>query len=312
MAECFVTRRLPGAALEHLEAEHQVEIWEGRLPPPGKELRARVERCEGLLALLTDTIDADLLSAAPSLRAISNYAVGVDNIDVDAATERGIPVGNTPDVLTDSTADLTVGLMLAACRRIVEGQDVVRRGEWITWDPQLLLGRDLNAATVGIVGYGRIGCAVARRVEGFGARVLHTSRSGGLPLEELLAESDFVTLHCPLTPETEHLFDAAALRCMKETAFLINTARGPIVDPVALARALREGWIAGAALDVTEPEPLPAGHPLWDLPNALVTPHVANTWSMAVPELAALVRRNVAHFAAGEPLEGLVDPALGY
>ena len=310
MADCFITRRLPGEALDRLEAEHEVEIWEGRLPPPLKELRAQAERCEGLLTLLTDVVDAELLSAAPNLRAISNYAVGVDNVDLRAATERGIPVGNTPDVLTESTADLAVGLMLAACRRIVEAQDVVRRGEWITWDPELLLGRDLNGASVGIVGYGRIGRAVARRVEGFGARVVHTSRSEGMPLEQLLAESDFVTLHCPLTPETEHLIDADALRWMKDTAYLINTARGPIVDPVALERGLSEGWIAGAALDVTEPEPLPPRNPLASAPNLVLVPHIASATHRTREAMADIAVENLLAALRGEPMPHCVNPEV--
>lgn len=310
MADCFVTRHLPGEALERLKAEHEVEIWEGRLPPPMKELRARLPECEGLLTLLTDTIDAELLSAAPRLQAISNYAVGVDNIDVAAATEQGIPVGNTPDVLTESTADLAVALMLAISRRVVEGQDVVRRGEWLTWDPELLLGRDLNGATVGIVGYGRIGKAVGRRVEGFGARVVHTSRSGGIPLEELLAESDFVTLHCPLNRETEHLIDAAALQCMKETAYLVNTARGPLVDSVALGRALTEGSIAGAALDVTEPEPLPPRNPLVDAPNLVIVPHIGSATHRTREAMADIAVENLLAALRGDRMPHCANPEV--
>ena len=199
-ARVFVTRPLPGDALERLEAEHDVEVWPERLPPPKAELLARAPQLEGLLSLLTDPIDSELIQAAPNLRAISNYAVGVDNVDVDAATARGIPVGNTPGVLTDSTADLALALMLGIARRLAEGDGFVRRGEWVSWEPGLMLGRDLHGATVGIVGYGRIGKAVARRLEGFGCELLTTSRSGGVPLDELLGRSDFVTLHCPLTP----------------------------------------------------------------------------------------------------------------
>ena len=310
MGRAFVTRELPGDALDRLRAEHEVEVWEGRLPPPPKELRERVAQSEGLVTLLTDTIDVELLEGAPQLRAIANYAVGVDNIDVAAATARGIPVGNTPDVLTETTADLTLGLMLAACRRIVEGQDVVRRGEWITWEPQLLLGRDLNAATVGIVGYGRIGRAVARRVEGFGARVIHSSRSGGTPLEQLLEECDFVTLHCPLTPATEHLIDAGALDLMKDTAYLINTARGGIVDSVALARALAEGWIAGAALDVTEPEPLPPGNPLAVAPNLVLVPHIGSGTHRTREAMGDMAADNLLAGLRGERMPHCVNPEV--
>ena len=211
MARVFATRRLPGSALERLSAEHEVEVWPEQLPPGRGDLLARAGDIEGLLSLLTDPVDAELIEAAPQLRAISNYAVGTDNVDLDAASERGIPVGNTPDVLTDSTADLALALMLGISRRLAEGDGYVRRGEWRTWEPGLLLGRDLHGATVGIVGYGRIGRAVARRLEGFGCEILHTSKSGGAEIEELLERSDFVTLHCPLTPETRGLIDDPAL-----------------------------------------------------------------------------------------------------
>src|SRR5215212_8528235 len=204
----FVTRRLPGPALDRLAAEHEVEVWPERLPPPRDALLRRAPELDGLLSLLTDPIDAALIGAAPRLRAISNYAVGVDNSDLDAAAARGIPVGNTPDVLTDSTADLAVGLMLGGARRLAQGDAFVRRGEWRTWEPELLLGHDLHGATVGIVGFGRIGKAVARRVEGFDCEVVSTSRGGGVGLEELLERSDFVSLHTPLTPETRGLIDA--------------------------------------------------------------------------------------------------------
>ena len=200
----------------------------------------------------------------------------MDNVDVEAATARGIPVGNTPDVLTESTADLALALLLGIARRLAEGEAFVRAGEWLTWEPDLLLGRDLHGATVGIVGFGRIGQAVARRLEGFGCELVHTSRSGGVPLDELLERSDFVSVHCPLTPDTRGLIGDEALRRMKPSAYLVNTARGPIVDTEALARALSAGEIAGAALDVTDPEPLPGDHPLLDAPNLLVIPHLGS------------------------------------
>jgi glyoxylate reductase len=296
----FVTRRLPGDALDRLAAEHEVEVWPERLPPPREELFARAPEVEGLLTLLTDRIDAELIAAAPRLRAISNYAVGVDNIDVEAATARGIAVGNTPDVLTDSTADLAVALMLGIGRRLVEGDAFVRRGEWLTWEPELLLGHDLHGATVGIVGFGRIGRAVARRVEGFGCEVLHTSRSGGVPLEELLERSDFVSLHMPLTPETRGLIDAVALRRMKPTAYLVNTARGPVVDSGALVEALHAGEIAGAGLDVTDPEPLPPGHPLLDAPNLLVLPHLGSATHATRERMADMAVDNLLAGLRGE------------
>jgi glyoxylate reductase len=296
----FVTRALPGGAINRLAAEHDVEVWPERLPPPREQMLARVHEVEGLLALLTDRVDAELMDAAPNLRAISNYAVGVDNIDVDAATARGIPVGNTPGVLTDTTADLAVALMLGIGRRLVDGDAYVRRGEWDTWEPDQLLGRVLHGATVGIVGFGRIGQAVARRLEGFECTILHTSRSGGVGFEELLERSDFVSVHTPLTPETRGLIDAEALRRMKPTAYLVNTARGPVVDTGALAAGLRAGEIAGAALDVTDPEPLPADHPLLDAPNLLVLPHLGSATHATRERMAEMAVDNLLAGLRGE------------
>jgi glyoxylate reductase len=296
----FVTRRLPGGALERLAAEHEVEVWPEQMPPGRDELLSRAPELEGLLSLLTDPVDADLLEAAPRLRAISNYAVGVDNVDLEAAAARAIPVGNTPDVLTDTTADLAVALMLGISRHLAEGDAYVRRGEWRTWETGLLLGHDLHGATVGIVGFGRIGRAVARRLEGFGCEILHTSRSAGVPLGELLDRSDFVSVHSPLTAETRGLIGDEALARMKETAYLVNTARGPIVDSEALVRALREGRIAGAALDVTDPEPLPAGHPLLDAPNLLVLPHLGSATNATRARMADIAVDNLLAGLAGE------------
>ena len=303
----FVTRDLPGGALERLTAQHHVEVWPGRLPPPRDELLSRAPQLEGLLSLLTDPVDAELMDAAPNLRAISNYAVGVDNVDVAAATARGIPVGNTPGVLTESTADLALALMLGIARRLAEGEAFVKAGEWATWEPGLMLGRDLHGATVGIVGYGRIGKAVGRRLEGFGCELLTTSRSGGVSLEELLERSDFVTLHCPLTPETRGLIGAEALRRMKTTAYLVNTARGPVVDTDALAAALRGGEIAGAALDVTDPEPFPGDHPLLGAPNLLVVPHVASATHATRGKMADMAVDNLLAGLAGEPMPNSVN-----
>jgi len=306
-ARVFVTRRLPGHALERLEAEHDVEVWAGRLPPPRGELLARATEIEGLLSLLTDPVDGELIGAAPRLRAISNYAVGVDNVDVEAASARGIPVGNTPEVLTESTADLALALMLGVARRLSEGEAFVRAGEWATWEPGLMLGRDLHGATVGIVGYGRIGNAVGRRLEGFGCELLTTGRSAGVPLEELLERSDFVTLHCPLTPETRGLIGDEALARMKPTAYLVNTARGPLVDSDALARALHEGSIAGAALDVTDPEPLPGDHSLLAAPNLLVVPHVASATHATRGRMADIAVDNLLAGLAGRPMPHSVN-----
>ncbi len=300
MARCFVTRRLPGDALERLAAEHDVDVWAERGPPSPEELRARVADVEGLLSMLSDRVDADVLAAAPGLRVISNYAVGVDNVDVDAARARSVRIGHTPDVLTEATADLAFALILAVARRLPEGIAAVRDGKWVTWEPDWLLGRDVHGATLGIVGLGRIGRAVARRAEGFGMEVVHAGL--GDTTDELLARADFVSLHAPLTPETRHLVDETALRRMKPTAYLVNTARGPMVDHDALARALREGWIAGAALDVTDPEPLPADHPLLDSPNLIVLPHLGSATHATRARMADVAVDNLLAGLAGEPL----------
>jgi glyoxylate reductase len=302
----FVTRELPGDSVERLEAEHDVEVWPERLPPSRGEMMDRAPELDGVLSLLTDAIDAEFIDAAQKLRAISNCAVGVDNIDLEAAAARDIPVGNTPGVLTDTTADLAVALMLGIGRRLVESDAFVRRGEWVTWEPGLLLGRDLHGATVGIVGYGRIGQAVARRLEGFGCEILHTARSGGTPLEELLERSDYVSVHTPLTAETRGLIGAEALRRMKPTAYLVNTARGPVVDTGALIEALRAGEIAGAALDVTDPEPLPGDHPLVAAPNLLMLPHLGSATHATREKMVEMSVDNLLAGLSGEPMPNQV------
>ena len=306
-----MARRLPGTALERLATEHEVEVWPDRLPPPRPDLWARAEESDGVLALLTDQLDRELIAnAAPRLKAISNYAVGVDNVDLEAATEAGIPVGNTPGVLTETTADLAVALMLGIARRLLEGDASVRRGDWLTWEPARPLGRDLHDATVGIVGFGRIGRAVAKRVEGFGCRVLHTSSSGGVPLPELLERSDFVTLHCPLTDDTRGLIDAEALASMKPTSFLINTARGPIVDSTALSRALNAGEIAGAALDVTDPEPLTGTHFLARAPRTLILPHLGSATVATREAMADMAVDNLLAALEGERMPHCANPEV--
>ena len=302
MARVFVTRALPFETVDRLRAAHDVHEWSGDMPPPPADLRAGVADAEGLLSLITDRVDAALLDAAPRLRAIANMAVGTDNIDVEAAAARGIAVGNTPDVLTDATADLAFALLLALARRIVPGAEKVRAGTWRTWEPAGDLGADLAGATLGIVGWGRIGQAVARRAAGFGMEVVHSSRSSGVPLEELLATADFVSLHTPLTPGTRALIDAAALSRMKPTALLINTARGGVVDQDALRTALHEGTIAGAALDVTDPEPLPPDHPLLDSPNLLVVPHVGSATVRTRAKMAAMAVENLLAALDGRPM----------
>ncbi len=283
----FVTRRIPGEGLNRLRERCEVHLWEESGPVPREVLLREIAGAAGLISMLSDPINAEVMAAAPGLRVISQYAVGYDNIDLAAATARGIGVGNTPDVLTEATADLAFSLLMAAARRVVEGMDNVRRGEWVTWGPEILLGQDIWGATLGIVGLGRIGQAMARRGRGFGMPVLYTGREAKpeaaaalqaeyVSLEELLERSDYISLHCPLTPQTRGLIGETELRRMKATAILINTARGPVVQSAALERALREGWIAGAGLDVTDPEPLPASHPLAALPNCVITPHIAS------------------------------------
>jgi glyoxylate reductase len=279
MARVYVTRRLAGTALERLASEHQVEIWPGELPPPREQLMAKVADAEGLLSLLTDRVDDALLDAAPTLRAVANYAIGFDNIDVEAALARGIQVGNTPDVLTDATADLAWALMLASARRLVEARQAVLDGAWRTWEPQGWVGADVRGATLTVVGAGRIGRAVARRATGFDMDT--TLVDIGDDLHAALERADFVSLHAPLTRDTHHIIDAEALAVMKRTAIIVNTARGPLVDHAALAAALRDGRLGAAALDVTDPEPLRADDPLLQTPNVLVVPHIGSATKRA-------------------------------
>jgi glyoxylate reductase len=307
VARCFVTRTLPGGAIDRLAAAHEVEVWPERMPPSYETLRDQAARSEGLLTLLTDRVDAALITGSPRLRAVANYAVGYDNIDIAAATEHGVQVGNTPDVLTDATADLTFALLLAAARQIPKSLESVKLGDWLTWEPGMYLGASVHGATLGIIGLGRIGRAVAQRAAGFEMTVLHTGRDGGVPLAQLLSHSDFVSIHCPLTPATRHLIDDAAFASMRSSAILINTARGPIVDPGALERALHDGAIAGAALDVTEPEPLPADHPLLQAPNLIITPHIGSATHAARERMADLSVENLLAALSGEPMPHAVN-----
>jgi glyoxylate reductase len=302
MAKVFVTRELPFPALDRLREAHEVEVWPGHDPPPPDALREGAAHADALLTLLTDRVDAALLDAAPGLRAIANLAVGTDNIDLEAAAARGIPVGNTPDVLTDATADLTLALMLAIVRRLPEGAARVREGRWGTWQPAEDLGGDLAGRTLGVVGWGRIGQAVAARAAAFGMDVAYHSRSSGLPLAELLERADVVSLHTPLTPDTRGLIDAAALKRMKPTAYLVNTARGGVLDQSALREALVAGEIAGAALDVTDPEPLPPDDPLLDAPNLLVVPHIGSATTGTRAQMAAMAVDNLLAALDGRPM----------
>jgi len=309
VARCFVTRELPGPALDRLRERHDVEVWPERLPPPYEKLRRQTADADGLLSLLTDRIDAALIEGSPRLKAIANYAVGYDNIDLAAAAARDIPVGNTPDVLTDATADLTFALLLAAARKLPDALLATQTDDWLTWEPAAHLGHDVYGATLGIIGMGRIGRAVARRAEGFAMTVLHTGAAGGVPLLELLKRSDFVSIHCPLTPDTHHLIDGAALAMMRPSAILINTARGPIVDQAALLDALRDGAIAGAALDVTDPEPPPAGDPVLSAPHLILVPHIGSATRTARERMATLAVENLLAALDGAPMPHPVHTA---
>jgi glyoxylate reductase len=259
-----------------LERSFELEVHDSVWPPARDELLARVAGKDGLMLMLTDQVDDELLDAAgPQLRIVADYAVGIDNLDVEACRRRGVVVSNTPDVLTETTAELTLAIVLALLRRVAEGDRLIRRGEQWIWAPNLMLGRGLASLTLGLVGYGRIGRAVARLADAHGMDVIHSTRSSGIPLEELLVTADVVSLHLPLSDESRHLIDAAALAQMKPSAVLVNVSRGPIVDEEALVRALREGRIAGAALDVFEREP--EVHPgLLELENVVLVPHLGS------------------------------------
>jgi lactate dehydrogenase-like 2-hydroxyacid dehydrogenase len=307
VASCFVTRALPGGAIDRLAREHDVEVWPERTAPPADALRARAAGADALLTLLTDRVDRDLLDAAPSLRAIANYAVGTDNVDLDAATERGIPVGNTPDVLTETTADLAWALLMAGARRLGDAERAVRAGDWPTWEPGAFLGVDVHGATLGIVGYGRIGQAVARRAQGFGMEVLHTREHD---LDEILRRADFVSLHTPLTGDTRGLIGGRELALMQPHAVLVNTARGEIVDTDALIEALHAGRIAAAALDVTDPEPIPADHPLLRAPGVTVLPHIGSASTRTRAAMADMAVDNLLAALAGERMPHCANPAV--
>jgi len=295
----LVTQDIDKAGLAILaRAGLEVDLVSSDAPIAELVLRFRVRGCDGLLCMLTDPIDADLMDAAP-LKVISQHAVGVDNIDLDAARTRGIVVTHTPGVLTDATADFTLALLLGLARHIPAGDHLVRSGGFYGWHPTLLRGLDLSGARLGIVGLGRIGKAVKQRAEAFGMEVVHHSRSGGLPLEELLATSDVVSLHCPLTPHTHHLLDAAALATMKRGALLINTARGPVVDEDALVEALRSKHLGGAALDVFEREPF-VHEGLLGLSNVVLAPHLGSSTVGTRRKMAVMAASDLVAVLKGE------------
>lgn len=306
----YVTRLLPGGALEFLKHHANLSVWREEEPPPRDELLRRAEEADGILSLLTDRIDAKLISCAPRLTVISNMATGYDNVDIAAASERNVLVTRTPGVLSETTAEFTIALLFAAARRVAEGDRFVRSGRWKTWGPNVLLGSDLAGATLGIIGLGGIGEAVARRARGLGMRVLYHSRTRKRDLEKelsmryaslanLLDRADYVTLHAPLTEETRQMIGRTEIEAMKETAVLINTARGPLVDQAALYKALRSGRIAYAALDVTDPEPIDPDDPLLTLDNVLITPHIASASVATRSRMAMLAAENLVQALEG-------------
>jgi glyoxylate reductase len=318
----FVTRVIPEKGLEMVRQETDFEVWQDPLPPPYETLVQKVRGIDALLCLLTDKIDANLMDEIGSqAKVISQMAVGFDNIDIAAATARGIPVGNTPGVLTDTTADFAWALLMAAARRVAEGDRFTRAGKWKTWGPIDFLGPDVTGATLGIIGFGRIGQGLARRAQGFDMRILYFDtrrqseaeqkyRAQYVDLNTLLREADFVSLHTDLSQETYHFIDDARLKLMKPTGILINTARGPVVDPAALYRALSSGTIAYAALDVTEPEPINPDNPLLTLDNIVIAPHIASASFQTRNKMATMAAANLIAGLKGERLPNCVNPEV--
>lgn len=317
----YITRPILPAGMAVLEGRIELDIEPGPDAPPQERVIARVASVDGVLALVPTLIDATVIAAAPRLRVISNFAVGVDNIDVAAATAAGIVVTNTPDVLTETTADLAFGLLLATARRLTEAERFVRGGRWKIWQPDMLLGVDVHGATLGIVGMGRIGRAVARRARGFDMRVLYSNRRRDEAAEaelgaeyrsfdDLLRESDFISIHAPLTDETRKMFGAEQFRLMKKSAILVNTSRGPIVDPAALADALKSGEIAAAGLDVTDPEPIPMSVALLSLPNCVILPHIGSASVRTRNLMAETAAKNLLAALEGRRPPNPVNPEV--
>ncbi len=284
----YVTRRIFDIALDRLREATEMKLWDSDLPPSREVLLREVREIDGLYSLLTERIDAELFDAAPNLKVVSNMAVGFDNIDLDEATRRGIPVGNTPRVLTETTADFAFALLMAAGRRLAEGDRYTRGGKWKTWGPMTLLGQDIHGSTLGIIGLGRIGQEMAKRARGFDMKVTYydivrneqAEKAHDIQfypdLKGLLSQADFVTIHVSLTDQTRHLINAETLAAMKPTATIVNTSRGPVVDQKALYQALKSGTIAAAGLDVTEVEPISMDDPLLTLDNVIIAPHIAS------------------------------------
>ena len=306
----FVARRIAQEALDRIAEATEAEVWPEELPPPYETIREKARDADGLLTLLSDRIDDDLMQAAPRLKVVSNYAVGFDNIDVEAATRCGIVVGNTPGVLNETTADFAFTLLMAAARRVAEADSYTRQSKWRTWGPMTLLGQDIHHATLGLVGLGRIGREVARRARGFSMEVLYHDVERRSEAEEtelgveyvpelgaLLARCDFISVHVPLVEETRHLIGAEQFSAMKPTAVFVNTSRGPVVDQGALYEALSDGQIFAAGIDVTEVEPIARDDPLLSLDNIIIAPHIASG--------SFATRRSMALMAADNLLAGL-------
>ena len=315
----FISRMIPQVGLDMVAEVAEMDVWPEQMPPAKSVIMERIADCEGFLSLLTDEVDGALLDAAPKLKVVSNYAVGFNNIDVDAATERGVLVGNTPGVLTGTTADLAWSLLMSIARRIVEGDKYVRARKWKTWEPQLLLGSDIYEATIGIIGFGRIGQAMARRAAGFDMRIVYTDiarneeaekETGAefMELDDLLRASDFVTIHTLLSDETYHLIGAREFELMGPDSYLINTARGPVVDEAALYDALKNESIRGAALDVTEEEPIPDDSPLLELDNVVIVPHIGSASRQTRNKMATMAAANLIAGIQGQPLPNCVNP----
>ncbi|GIV66233.1 MAG: D-glycerate dehydrogenase [Bellilinea sp.] len=317
----WLTRQIFEPAIQKISEVAEVEIWPGENPPPSDVILEKVQQAEGLLTMLTDPITASVIENAPRLKVISQMAVGFDNIDVDAATRRGIPVGHTPGVLTETTADFAWALLMAAARRVVEANREVHQGIWRAWGPNVLTGVDVHGATLGIIGFGRIGQAVARRARGFSMKVLYndpqrdeqaekTLNVEYKDLDTLLQESDFISLHTYYTPQLHHLINRQRFEQMKEGAIFINTARGGLVDHQALQWALESKKLAAAALDVFDPEPIPAGHPLLQLPNLIITPHIASASTFTRQKMAFIAAENLIAGLGGEKLTFCANPQV--
>ncbi len=315
----FVSRRIAKQALDLIALQVDMEVWPGELPPAPEVLLEQARTADGLLTLLTDSVNASLLAGAPKLKTVSNMAVGYDNIDVPAATRRGVLVGITPGVLTETSADFAFALMMAAARRVVEADRWTRNGRWKTWGPLVLLGQDIHHSTLGIIGLGRIGAEIAKRAAGFDMRVLYYSRNRRRDLEstlgveyselpDLLASSDFITVHVPLTPETRHLIGARQFSLMKPTAVFVNTSRGPVVDQQALYVALRDGQIFAAGIDVTEAEPIAPDDPLLTLDNIVIAPHIASASVPTRTRMAMMAAENLLAGLRGEIPPHCVNP----